>query len=197
MNRIDILNAIIQKKGFKKYCEIGVQAGHCFRGVQCETKVGVDPDVNSAATIHKPSDEFFATNEEKFDIFWIDGLHHADQVERDILNALKFLNEGGVICCHDMHPTDEFMTQTPQTTQDCWTGDCYKAFVKLRTERDDLEMVTIATDWGCGIIWKGKQEKLNLEGKEVNFANFWNNKDVWMNVRSEEWFNEVYIKQIA
>ena len=195
MNRIDILNAIIKKNNFTKFCEIGVQAGDCFRGVQCEYKVGVDPDTSSAATIHKTSDDFFATLEENFQIYWVDGLHEKSQVERDILNALNHLEDGGVVCCHDMLPTNFHMQEVPLTDQSEWTGNCWEAFVKLRTERDDLEMVVISTDWGCGLIWKGKQEKLVIpEGTEINYANFVANKDVWMNVRTPEWFTEVYLK---
>ncbi|WP_340581761.1 hypothetical protein, partial [Klebsiella pneumoniae] len=87
MNRIEIIQMHIDKYGYKSYLEIGVQGGDCFRAINCETKVGVDPDTGSAATIHKTSDEFFARNndmweKEMFDCIFIDVLHHADQVER-------------------------------------------------------------------------------------------------------------------
>lgn len=197
MNRIDILNSLIQRHNFKKYCEIGVQAGHCFHGVQCEYKVGVDPDTGSAATIHKPSDEFFSTLDEKFDIFWIDGLHHADQVERDILNALAHLNEGGFICCHDMLPTSKRMQEIPLEEQGEWTGNCWEAWVKLRTWRSDLTMEVVNTDWGVGIIHRGSQEILMLGSTSPNakltYEDFMRYRDHWMNVISIGDFKRKYL----
>lgn len=180
-NRISLIQKHINKYGYKNYLEIGVQAGHCFAAVQCEKKTGVDPDPTSAATVHKTSDEFFAKNKEKFDIIFIDGLHHADQVEKDILNSLACLAEGGTILMHDCKPTTEFMQRIPLTTQVEWTGDCWKAFVKLRTERDDLEMKVIDCDWGVGVIRPGKQEKLKVT-VPLSWENFLMNQNVWLNL---------------
>lgn len=109
MTRTQIINNFIEKYNYKNYLEIGVQAGVNFRKVKCKRKVGVDPDKKSAATIKKTSDDFFKDNQEKFDIIFIDGLHLQEQVIRDCINALKFLNEGGTIIWHDCLPTTEKM----------------------------------------------------------------------------------------
>jgi len=195
MNRIDVINSLIQKYGLKKYCEIGVQAGDCFSNVICEHKVGVDPDLSSKATIFKTSDEFFETLDEKFDIFWIDGLHHSEFVYRDILNALEHLNEGGFICCHDMLPTNKFMQEIPLTSQCEWTGDCWRAFVKLRTERNDLQMNAINTDWGTSIIVKGSQELLVIDKplEDLTYEDFEQNKQQWLNVISVDEFKQKFL----
>lgn len=37
----------------------------------------------------------------RFDLVWIDGDHTAEVVEHDVTWALKMLNPGGVIACHD------------------------------------------------------------------------------------------------
>lgn len=183
MNRISIIQAYINKYGYKNYLEIGVQAGHCFSQIVCEKKTGVDPDPSSAATIHKTSDEFFVKNKEKFDIIFIDGLHHADQVEKDIINSLEFLAEGGTILMHDCKPESEFMQLIPLTTQNEWTGNTWEAFVKMRQTRDDLEMFVINTDWGVGVIRKGKQEKLIID-VPVNYTNFVQHNPTWLNLIS-------------
>lgn len=188
MNRIDIIQKYIYKNKYTSYLEIGVQAGHCFRAIHCNYKVGVDPDTTSAATIHKTSDEFFASNKEKFDIIFIDGLHHADQVYKDIMNSLDVINDGGIILMHDCKPTTEFMQQIPLTTQVEWTGDTWKAYVKVRTEREDLEMFVIDTDWGVGVIKKGKQEKLKII-IPLTYDNFVVNHNEWLNLISVEQFN--------
>ena len=40
-----------------------------------------------------------------------------------------------------------------------WNGDCWKAFVKIRTEFNNLKMNVIDHDWGVGVI-EEKQELL-------------------------------------
>lgn len=188
MNRIEIIQKYIYKYKYASYLEIGVQAGHCFRAIHCNYKVGVDPDKTSAATIHKTSDEFFANNKEKFDIIFIDGLHHADQVYKDIMNSLDVVNDGGIILMHDCKPTTELMQQIPLTAQVEWTGDTWKAYVKVRTEREDLEMFVIDTDWGVGVIKKGKQEKLKV-AVPLTYDNFVIHQNEWLNLKSVDEFN--------
>ena len=96
-SRIDVLNFLIRKFGFKRYLEIGIEDGNCFSEIKCEHKIGVDPDPKSKATIHQTSDDFFAENKFKFDLIFIDGLHTAQQVYQDTLNAIDALNENGII----------------------------------------------------------------------------------------------------
>ena len=43
------------------------------------------------------SDEFFKNNEIYFDCIFIDALHIYEQVRKDILNSIKFLNANGII----------------------------------------------------------------------------------------------------
>jgi len=81
-----------------------------------------------------------------------------------------------------MLPTNEEMQIIPFSSG-MWTGDCWKAFVELRQTRNDLEMFTIDTDMGLGVIKKGHQTKLNIT-EEINYNNFTHNKHIWMNVYS-------------
>ena len=187
MNRIEIIQSYINKYSYKNYLEIGVEGGHCFTAVKCENKTGVDPDKSSKATVHKTSDDFFAENKEKFDIIFIDGLHHSDAVEKDIANSLECLSEGGTVLMHDCLPTNEFMQLIPLTTQDEWTGDTWKAYVKCRQERSDVSMFVINDDHGVGVIRKGFQNKLNIS-VDINYQNFEIYKQEWMNVISVEDF---------
>ncbi len=196
MNRTNILQELINKYSFRSFCEIGVQMGHNFNAIECEHKVGVDPDKSSAATIFETSDEFFSKLKTKYDIFWIDGLHESPVVERDIVNALNNLNEGGFVCCHDMLPTNFHMTEIPLTDQNEWTGDCFKAFIKLRTERDDLTFHVVDCDWGCSIITKNavgiKTDLLKID-IPINYENFVANKQEWMNIITPEEFKQIYL----
>lgn len=191
MNRTDIINYLIKKNKAKKYLEIGVADGANFKKINCDTKIGVDPNPDSKATKIQTSDDFFKENKQFFDIIFIDGLHHADQVIKDINNALSCMSANGYIICHDILPPDE-QHQTVPPTQDLWTGDCWKAWVSLRTQRIDLNMHTIDTDYGCGIISKGSQKTLNVKKEQLNWANFLKNKQFWMNVISVEDFKKLF-----
>lgn len=190
MLRSELINIIIKKTNAKKYLEIGVYNGINFNLINCNYKVGVDPDQTSTATFHLSSDVFFSQNKEKFDVIFIDGLHYADQVYKDILNSLKFLNDGGHIVCHDMNPTLEQHQIIPYQGG-IWNGDCWKAFVKLRQERSDLEMYVVDTDYGCGLIKKGKQKILPID-IDLNWSNFEKNKKEWLNIISVSDFLEMH-----
>lgn len=190
MNRTQIINALIKKHGYKSFLEIGTNTGVNSRGVECETKVGVDPEPLESGlaetTFIMTSDDYFLTNTRKFDIYFVDGLHHSDQVYRDINNCLDHLNEGGTIVCHDMSPRAEIEQRVPRETK-IWNGDCWKSFLQLRMERDDLEMYVIDSDWGVGIIRKGKQTKLKIK-EDITFENLEKNRKEWLNLISVEEF---------
>lgn len=190
MTRTEIINTLIRKRGYKSYLEIGVDYGFNFRAVEVENKVGVDPIPKIPDLVVATSDDFFALNIRTFDIIFVDGLHHADQVVRDIENALKFLNEGGTIVCHDMNPTTEQEQIVPQVQAE-WTGDCWKAWVKLRSERSDLSMFVVATDYGCGVIQRGFQTTLEGVG-DLTWAAFCENRKSWLNLVSIEEFRRKF-----
>lgn len=162
MNRSDIVNVIAKKINAENYLQIGVYDGSYFKNVKCDYKIGVDPDPSSKALIIQNSDFFFAFNKAKFDIILIDGTHTQKQVFKDIINSLKFLKSGGYIVCSNINPEKESL-QTDFYHGGAWTGTCWKAFVELRTKRDDLNMFVVDTDFGCGVITTGKQELLSLE----------------------------------
>jgi hypothetical protein len=180
MKRTEIINHFIEKNGYDWYLEVGVHNGINFNNVKCKHKVGVDPDPTSKATVFKTSDEFFKENTIKFQIIFLDGLHLAIQLYKDILNSLACLNKGGVILLHDMLPPNKLAQDVPRV-QGEWTGDCWMAFVWLRATRRDLEMYTIDTDYGVGVIQKGSQELLEIK-ENITYENFEINKNAWLNL---------------
>lgn len=190
MDRLDIIKYLIKKINAKKFLEIGVHQGYIIDNIDCEYKVGVDPNVNTRATIFKTSDEFFETNSENFDVIFIDGLHHSDQVFRDINNALDCLNHNGYIVCHDMNPHKEIIQRVPQETPE-WTGDCWKAWVTIRSQRSDLDMCVVNIDYGCGIISRGKQFIIDIND-ELNWDSLVLNRNYWLNLISINNFKRKY-----
>ena len=188
MTRTEIIQVLIDKVSGKKYLEIGMGPGINFNNIKCDFKVCVDPTPTVPVTFTLTSDDFFKQNTEKFDVVFIDGLHWSEQVYKDINNSLKVLNDGGYIICHDMNPHSEFIQLYPQMKPESeWTGDCWKAWVKLRCERDDLNMRVVDTDYGCGVINKGSQTLLKVDG-ELTWELLNNKRTELLNLISVEEF---------
>ena len=187
MTRTEIINRLIKKIEAKAYLEIGVREPEGnFNSIACENKVAVDPVPLSNMVLPLTSDQFFEQNNSTFDVIFIDGLHEEKQVMKDILNSLEVLNEGGYVICHDMNPTTEEMQIVPIETDGAWTGDCWKAWVRLRATREDLSMAVIDTDFGVGVIKKGTQKCLSAKNLTLNYSNLELNREKWLNLISIE-----------
>lgn len=166
--RTDLINFLIETYKLVNYLEIGVCDGNNIKRIKAKHIDGVDPGVEGhmVPETNYPitSDEFFKLIQDtdiKYDIIFIDGLHHCEQVYTDVINSLKHIQPYGFILCHDMNPKWELSTRRiPSGT--CWNGDTWKAWAKLRSERNDLNMKVVNTDHGVGIITHGKQKTINL-----------------------------------
>lgn len=168
--RTDLINYLIKKNSFHSYLEIGLNNPYNnFVYIDCKNKTSVDPyledpyDLNTNKNIkdwlkfctHRmTSDKFFKKNKKTFDIIFIDGLHEESQVDNDIYNSLKCLQNGGVIVVHDCLPPTEAHQSSPRI-QGTWNGDVWKSLVKMSLiKHPNLKVSVINLDWGCGIIQK-------------------------------------------
>lgn len=194
MTRTNILNAIIERYRFTRYLEIGLSHGKNFEAIQCDYKVSIDPDPACHATYKMTSDSFFRllpTKAGLFDVVFIDGLHEAPQVERDINNALEIIPDNGFIVCHDCSPSKEIIQRVPRVTRE-WTGDVWKAIVRLR-QRPDISIHTVDTDYGCGIIQKKANHSPFTLTRELTFENLDNHRQIWLNLITPEQFTEKFL----
>lgn len=150
-NRIACIAKTISALDAERYLEIGCETDIVFKSVACSHKVGVDP--NRGGTVRATSDDFFAGNDERFDVIFVDGLHEYAQVKRDIDNALSVLNEGGAILIHDCLPLSYAAQAVPRIAgrKEAWTGDVWKAIAELK-QRTDVDLRVIATDSGVGLL---------------------------------------------
>ncbi len=151
----DLINHLIQLRGLKSYLEIGTfNREHNFNLINAEEKHCVDPDPTAKADYIMTSDDFFKDWSffRKWDLIFIDGLHHADQVRKDFENALKVLNDKGFIVLHDCNPHSEKITHVPRDNGE-WCGDVYK-FACTLSEYSGINFVTIDFDYGCAVVWK-------------------------------------------
>ena len=181
--RWDLIQFLINKYDYSTYLEIGCDKNQSFSKIKISHKVGVDPI--SGGTIRKTSDEFFKSNKEKFDIIFIDGLHHYEQVIVDINNALNVLNDNGHILVHDCLPRTIAHQAIPRY-RGSWNGDVWKSIVELRTKKY-LDVFTCEIDFGVGII----QKKINSNLLELKIDNFKNLKFKDYYHRNKEFMNVI------
>jgi len=164
IKRYDIINYLIEKYKLVNYLEIGVFQGENIRKVKAFHKDGVDPghegyvvpEVNYPMT----SDDFFdllkGHEDIKYDIIFIDGLHHTDQVKKDIRNSLNHIVEGGFILLHDCNPVSYEAQLVPRQTI-AWNGDVWEAFVDFKAHYPKMKCSVIDTDFGVGVIKIGER----------------------------------------
>jgi hypothetical protein len=149
------------------YLEIGcAEAEENFgpiRDLGLDVALCVDP--KQGGTHRMTSDDFFLQNNLMFDIIFIDGLHTGMQVYKDVFNALRFLNEDGIIFLHDCNPRIKRTQVDPDAKVErvAWTGDVWRAAVALRL-MEGIEIVVGDFDYGVGAIRRRQNKhKLSME----------------------------------
>ena len=181
--RTEIINFLLSlKNGDTNYLEIGVRnPDHNFNHIKSINKYSVDPGVEfteNPVDFNMTSDQFFEklskneilSSDIKFDVIFVDGLHLAEQTERDIINSLKFIKEDGFVVLHDCNPLSEWNTRENYNymhspAQGYWHGTTWKAFYKWR-QNPDVKSCCIDSDFGVGII-----SKTNNIGNSTNTIN--------------------------
>ncbi len=188
VNKLTVLQAIIDKLQARTYLEIGVAGGHNFCPIRIHSKVAVDPAFQIplarkikwlvrdprnlwARYFQCTSDSYFGQIEpgKKFDVVFVDGLHTHEQSLTDVLNALKHLNAGGVVVMHDCNPPSAAAAQpAPSFDQAAgtnmpgwtgrWFGDVWKSVCFLRSQQSDLNVFVLDCDCGLGIVTRGAPE---------------------------------------
>lgn len=208
MERYDIINEIIKTKSFSRYLEIGVRnPDDCYNKINCDLKHSVDPgyeNENNNVNFKFTSDDFFnrlecglleLENNYKWDVIFIDGLHISNQVERDVLNSLNHLSEDGFILLHDCNPF-LYEYNYERVIEDYWgqgwNGTVWKVIYKLLCTRDDLDVYTINTDEGVGLIKRGEGRKLvEFENYYYEYKELYNNLEKYLNIITINEFNNI------
>jgi hypothetical protein len=167
------------------YLEIGVSAGATFKNVSFPHKVAVDPKFrfkyksSKAEEYHEvTSDAYFTRLDRaaKFDLIFIDGLHHAEQALQDLRHAVDHSHERTLIVLDDVYPCDRFSVMRSQEkavtlrmlhrkdspAPRAWHGDVFKTAFYVAVHWHHLSFVTI--DQGFGnpqmLLWPEWRETL-------------------------------------
>lgn len=179
MNRVQLIQYAVDTLRARTYMEIGVDTGQAFCAVRAPIKVGVDPVSPKPAVaveLGKPGASYFAETSDDFfardaaqvlkagvDVAFIDGLHTYEQTFRDITNALRFLNPGGVILVHDCLPASAAEARVAETYEQAgrlngpewngeWTGDAWKSIVAVRSGHAAAQACVLDCDHGVGVV---------------------------------------------
>ena len=187
-NRTSIINHLIHKYKLKDYLEIGTREGHNFDNIIARNKIGVDPKPQNYFNniIIKTSDNFFITNNIKFDLIFIDGLHLENQVDKDLSNSLNFLKKDGFVIMHDCNPPTEFHQREIYEVNGkfpAWNGTVWRSYVKNRMYNKNFNMSCVNCDWGVGVIQVGNQKLFKAE-KNLNYTFLKNNRRKLLNLVS-------------
>ena len=153
MDRITLIQKIIDKAGFKTYLEIGSQSGRSLLPVRCRNKMAVDPRFKipfekklkwllknpanfRTKYFEETSDDFFERRKDVLkkispvDVVLVDGLHTFEAALKDTLHSLEYLNGKGIIVLHDCLPPNEASSTPAQSKEEAekvsvegWTGE--------------------------------------------------------------------------
>lgn len=153
MDRLDVIQQIIDRVKAECYLEIGVKKGKAFLKIKARKKIGVDPNFKIKAkrklkailkNFSNISNEYYEMTSDVFfekfadrhenlhgvDVAFIDGLHTYEQSLKDVQNCLKFLKEDGIIVMHDCNPLSKaqaYPANSPEhAASSCpskWEGD--------------------------------------------------------------------------
>ena len=160
------LAALSQKRGFRRYLEIGVNEGLLMSLIHADIAVGIDPEfiINRNIAAHKKavhliqvtSDHFFSSKDLVTQIggapafSFLDGFHTFEYLLRDFMNTESISNRTSIIGMHDCLPLDEVMTERDLAVwrfktvgtrhENSWTGDVWKVVLILKKYRPDLKL---------------------------------------------------------
>ncbi len=214
MHSVRRVTAIAEFMRARSYMEIGVSKGRTFHAIDLPRKVAVDVGFRFDVEAHRrdgvdffeyPSDDYFSDHavDERFDVFFIDGLHTFEQTYRDFLNTLKYAHDRSVWLIDDILPCDQYsaladpeecarLRQEAGLDSHKWHGDTYKTMYAIHDLHPDLSFVSINTNGnGQSLVWRsprpGFEPVLGSMGEieTLDYFGMLELQDV-LNFRSEE-----------
>ncbi len=205
-NRTKIINDITKLFIECNYLEIGVRnPNDNFNKINAKYKTSVDPGIefhSNPVDFKLTSDDFFEhlnlkEVKKSFDVIFIDGLHTADQVKKDIENSLTHLSPNGFIVLHDCNPPTEWHAReryefTLSPAGKAWNGTTWKAYVDAKQK---MNACCVDADWGVGILSKNiifKNAPTLEENIFFDYSYLERNRNNLLNLKTyQEFLNEL------
>jgi hypothetical protein len=177
-----------------EYLEVGVAQGLTLERVAVAHRCGVDPEPqfdferlpSGVSFFRGTSDEYFSQLDphQKFDLIFLDGLHHWQQTYRDLLSTLNHSKTGSLVLIDDVVPDDEFSAMTDYAAaleakeaagihDGRWHGDVFKLLQVLADHHPELGFVLLhnafaESDNPQALVWidNGEAQTYSLERVE-------------------------------
>jgi glycosyltransferase involved in cell wall biosynthesis len=207
-SRHQIINSLTNPNN--KYLEIGVEYGYTFSNTHFLNKTGIDPDpkyISQVTDYNKfeeikqmTSDEYFNNLFEynnlseirsidsddcldTFDVIFIDGMHHCENVLRDFNNSIKILNDDGFIFIDDCLPLNyneqlkiplkHYYENGVLKYVEEWTGDVWKfLYHLLKNYKDKIVFKLFHNINYRGVISIQLKEKFEVIVSDVVLNNY-------------------------
>jgi hypothetical protein len=161
-NHTELITEIVKQLNCSTYLELGIYDGTNLINVSKYVDRIISVDIKDIRKQHvgefhlKTTDEFFENFNEMVDVVFIDADHNFESVKKDFKNALKILNEFGVIILHDTDPI-ELKYIDPG-----YCGDSYKMDGWVRENYPDLDIMTLPiSEAGLTLIKRKKDKRIN------------------------------------
>lgn len=165
MHYLDFLRVMHERLAPPTYLEIGIRHGDSLALARGHA-VGIDPSfelqvelAEDVALFRETSDEYF-DRDDPLDPFggapvacsFIDGMHLAEFVVRDLANVERHAEWSSVVVFDDILPRSREEAGRDRRTR-AWTGDVYKVLGVLARHRPDLICLPVDTEpTGLGIV---------------------------------------------
>jgi hypothetical protein len=200
ISRHFIINSLFKKYNLlnPNYLEIGVWSGNTFKYINSINKDGVDPGQycdSEYVNFKMTSDNFFKRNEKKYDFIFIDGLHTAHQVSKDLYNSIANINDGGIIMLDDVFPHCKREQESLDLNKSgAQTGDVWKAVYDNLSFLEEIsdEISFYKNSERGNLIFKIK--KNNNKNIIIDPSMPTKNVDGWYNGNDKEWLKYDYDK---
>ncbi len=212
-SRTEIINFILSQFNRETlYLEIGVRnPDDNFNHIKAAVKYSVDPGVEyeeNPVDFKLASDAFFKklrnseilSDKMKFDVIFVDGLHLADQVDRDVINAMNFIKEDGFIVLHDCNPPTEWHARSDFSYGNTpahgnWNGTTWKAFLKWRSN-PLVQSCCIDSDWGVGVLSRKHSlgDPLETKSQFYEYKELEAHRKTYLNLLDFEDFKRLFVK---
>jgi len=175
----DLIARLIRSFDCRSYLEVGVAEGRTFFHQTCRRKVAVDPKFRfdlvearrreaESRFYEETSDAFFASHAGEngpFDLIFLDGLHTAEQIIRDFLNAILHLSPRGIIVIDDVWP-NSYASSLPNkeesfalkarldTVDPRWMGNVFKVVPFIAAFCQGFSCASATEARNCLVVWR-------------------------------------------
>jgi len=89
-----------------------------------------------------------------YDLICLDPYHEPNYTTHNLTLLVSYLNDGGILVCHDCNPPNKVHVRPYFTPNNSWCGVTYAEFIGFACAHPEWFYAVIEYDYGLGIISK-------------------------------------------